>query len=483
MSALLIAEFTALEIAGAVSGRLVSGSADRRFSQVSTDTRTIPAGALFVAIRGERFDGHAFVEAALEKGAAGAVVQKGLSGRAGGEAAIIEVNDTLRALGDLARFLRRAHPVPLAAVTGSNGKTTTKELLYSVLTAAGLSVLKSEGNFNNLIGVPLTLFRLCREHQAAVIEMGMNSFGEIARLCEVCEPDVALITSVAAAHTEGLGDIAGVARAKGELFAGLKSEATAVVNLDDPNISGLRTPARRLTFSAEVAADVRGRLLADRGLDGLDFELATPQGKARVHLALLGRHNLLNALAAASAAHAMGVKLSAIAAGIAGHRPFARRLQPTLAPGGWWVLNDAYNANPASMAAGLATAAQVARGTKGRLFAALGEMLELGALSDEAHRGVGRLCAALGAHALAYLDSGAGALYGEGAVAAGLSKDAVLPGEDAAEITAGLQVLLRPGDVVFIKGSRRTGMERVAEALLSPEGGPLAARPRAAAER
>jgi UDP-N-acetylmuramyl pentapeptide synthase len=272
-----------------------------------------------------------------------------------------------------------------------------------------------------------------------------------------------------------------VARAKGELFAGLRPSATACVNLDDEWIPRLPTPARRLTFSAaDPGADVRGVLLADRGLEGLDFELAVGGERAEVRLHLLGRHNLANALAAAAAAHALGVGLAAIAAGLAGHRSLARRLQPAQSPGGWWVINDAYNANPASMAAGLRAAASVARATGGTLFAALGEMLELGRLSGEGHRGVGRLCAELGCRALAYLDSGSGALYAEGARGAGLPASAVLAGASCEEVARRLRPLLAAGDVVLVKGSRRTGMERVAEALLETgdlETGNVSAQP------
>jgi UDP-N-acetylmuramoyl-tripeptide--D-alanyl-D-alanine ligase len=468
----MISEFSAPEIAAAVSGKLVRGNAVR-FSKVCTDSRAASPGCLFVAICGERFDGHRFIAGAVARGAAGALVKAGRKRRLGlGRLPLIEVEDTLQALGDLARHLRRAHPVPLVAVTGSNGKTTTKELLYTVLSAGGRKVLRSEGNFNNLVGVPLTLFRLQRAHEGAVIEMGMNRAGEIARLCEICEPDVGVITSVAAAHTEGLGDIEGVARAKGELFAGLKPSAWAAVNLDDPWVRRLGSPARPLTFSAtDPSADVRGILLADRGLGGLDFELQVAGEQAQVHLSLLGRHNLHNALAAAAAAHALGVPLAGIAEGLAAYRAFARRLQPALAPGGYWVLNDAYNANPASMAAGLRTAAQVARESGGRLFAALGEMLELGALSSEAHRGVGELCAELGVEILAFLATGSGELYGQGALAAGLRPAALLAGASCPEIARRLRELVRPADVVLVKGSRRTGMELVAEALLEPEAG------------
>ena len=473
----VIAEFRAEQISRGITGELVRGWGGLRFSRVSTDSRSAAPGSLFVAIRGDRFDGHNYVADAAAQGAAGAVVQVGARRnlRLGRQIALIEVEDTLRALGDLARLLRRAHPVPLVAVTGSCGKTTTKELLYAALTVGGHRVLKSEGNYNNQIGVPLTLFKLERQHEAVVIEMGMNRLGEIARLTEICEPDVGLITCVAAAHTEGLGDIDGVARAKGELFSGLRGSAWAAVNLDDARIADMATLARRLTFTtrANEKADVHGTLLADRGLEGIDFELDIRGKTAEVHLALLGEHNLHNALAAATAAFALKVPVAEIAAGLASYRPFAKRLHPSLAPGGWWVINDAYNANPASMAAGLRAASRVAETTQGRLFAALGEMLELGAVADDAHREVGLLCGELRASVLAYLAEGRGALYGEGAAAAGVE---AIAAPSCEEIARRLRACLRPGDVVLVKGSRRTGMERVAEALLEPE----AAHPSAA---
>ncbi|MFH0809226.1 MAG: UDP-N-acetylmuramoyl-tripeptide--D-alanyl-D-alanine ligase [Pseudomonadota bacterium] len=470
---MIISELSAADVAGVVGGRLARGDTGLHFGRVCTDTRTLVPGSLFVAIRGERFDGHQFLAQALAAGAAGLMIDAGRPGvDLGGGVALIEVEDTLRALGDLARALRQRHPVPLIAVTGSNGKTTTKELLYSILTEGGRRVLKNEGNFNNLIGVPLTLFRLERGHQAAVVEMGMNRPGEIARLTGICEPDVGLITSVAAAHTAGLGDIAGVARAKGEIFARLPASARAVVNLDDEWVRGLETKAQRITFSGQREdADVFGVFVRDLGLRGLEFRL-TVAGRTveKARLGLVGRHKLSMALAAAAAAHAAGVGLERIAAGLEAHVPAgAKRLEAVRGGGGFWCLNDAYNANPASMAAGLKTAAEVARNQQGRLFAALGEMLELGALSEEAHKETGRLCFRLGARAVAFLAEGSGPLYGAGAVDAGMDPSAVLAGETCAEIASRLRPLLAPNDVLLVKGSRRTRMERVVEALIEPE--------------
>jgi len=325
-----------------------AGGAAVDFPIVGTDSRTVQPGQLFVALHGERFDGNDFIEEVVARGAAGIVCDEGRALARPG-VVFFEVSDTLRALGDLAAAHRRGFDVPVVAITGSNGKTTTKNLLRSILaTALGGPdrVLATEGNLNNLIGMPLTLLALAPRHRAAILEMGMNVFGEIARLTEIAAPTLGLITCVAPAHLEGVGSIEGVARAKGELFAGLAPTATAVVNCDDPQISrvaaGLR--CRRQDFGADRPVHARG--ITPDGLRGIRFELVVPGGSAPVRLPLLGRHNVGNAVAAAAAASALGVGIDAIVAGLESAAPAPMRLSVERLPNGVDLINDAYNANP-----------------------------------------------------------------------------------------------------------------------------------------
>jgi UDP-N-acetylmuramoyl-tripeptide--D-alanyl-D-alanine ligase len=434
-----------------------------RLSEVSTDTRTLRPGALFVALRGENFDGHRFLKRAFEGGAAAAVVDRPVRGPA--DRVLIRVPDTLRGLGDLAGFMRRRRPLRVAAVTGSNGKTTTKEMLTAVLETT-YHTLSTAGNLNNLVGLPLTLFRLRPGHEAAVLEMGMNRPGEIARLTEIADPDVGLVTSVAPAHLEGVGGLRGVARAKGELYAGLKPSAVAVVNLDDPWVVriAVRAAGPRLTFGFSRRADVRGRKVRRHGLKGVGFELVTPAGSAEVRLRLLGRHNVRNALAAAAAGTALGLAPDRIAAGLSRVGAYAGRLSLEQLPGPVYLLDDSYNANPASVEAGLEVLAEV-RG-RGRAVAVLGDMLELGAAGREEHARLGRIAA----------ERQVDLLVGVGPLTRGLIREAQKSGlndartawfADRAEAAAWLKTRLLPRDRVLVKGSRGMGMETVVQALVA----------------
>lgn len=432
-----------------------------RLSEVSTDTRTLRPGALFVALRGENFDGHRFLKRAFEGGAAAAVVDRPVRGL--DDQVLIRVPDTLRGLGDLAGFMRRRRPLRVAAVTGSNGKTTTKEMLTAVLETT-YHTLATAGNLNNLVGLPLTLFRLRPGHEAAVLEMGMNRPGEIARLTEIADPDVGLVTSVAPAHLEGVGGLRGVARAKGELYAGLKPSAVAVVNLDDPWVVRIaaRATGPRLTFGFSRRADVRGRKVRRHGLKGVSFELVAPAGSAEVRLRLLGRHNVRNALAAAAAGTALGLAPDRIAAGLSQVGAYAGRLSLAELPGPVYLLDDTYNANPASVEAGLEVLAEV-KG-RGRAVAVLGDMLELGSAGREEHARLGRIAA----------ERRVDLLIGVGPLTRGLIREAQKSGlndagtawfADRAEAAAWLKTRLLPRDRVLVKGSRGMGMETVVQAL------------------
>ncbi|RMG16122.1 MAG: UDP-N-acetylmuramoyl-tripeptide--D-alanyl-D-alanine ligase [Deltaproteobacteria bacterium] len=440
---------------------------------VGTDSRTLPEGALFVALHGPRFDGHDFLGQAAAAGAFGAVVARG---HGHPDLACFEVEDTLRALGDLARYHRdRCGPGRVVAVTGSSGKTTTKELLAAALRKALGAGVHTEGNLNNLVGVPLTLFRLDGTEAWAVLELGMNAPGEIARLTEIVRPRVGLIVNTGPVHLEGLGTVEAVADAKAELWAGLEAGAVAVVNLDDPRLvarAKRRSDLRWLGFGRHADAAVRLEGVVNRGEAGLRVEIALAHeaGKGRLvfDLPLIGVHNAHNAAAALAAAIAVGADPAEAAQGMSEVRSVGRRMRRVAGPGGALLLDDCYNANPASTAAALEAAAQLAEDRGGTVWAALGDMLELGGASEKHHRAIGARAAHLGLAGLVGFGPGSAALVEE-AERAGLHR--VLHTLEPDEAAAFLREGLGPRDVVLVKGSRGMRMERIVERLAEAEGG------------
>jgi UDP-N-acetylmuramoyl-tripeptide--D-alanyl-D-alanine ligase len=455
--------FSAEELSAATAGRWLDPP-PATVCGVSTDTRAAAAGALFVALRGERFDGHAFLADAARAGAAAAVVSE--AGAAAGLPRLL-VADTLAALGAVAGHHRRRFDLPVVAVTGSNGKTTTREMVAAILATRG-PVLKTEGNLNNEVGLPLTLLGLTAEHQAAVLELGMSHPGEIARLTALARPQVGLVTNAAAAHLAGLGSIDGVADAKAELYLGLPEGGVAVANADDPRMlrRAQASGRRLLTFAAgrQRRGDVVVLEVLAQDATGLRFLLGVGQRELEVTLPLVGAHNALNAAAAACAAIALGCSDREIVRGLAAVRPVGRRLRLERLASGALLVDDCYNANPLSMRAALATLADLARAEGGRPLAALGDMLELGAEEAALHREVGAAAAAAGlARLLAFgprsLETVAGA------VAAGLPPERSFHTEDLAALAAATRAALSAGDVLLVKGSRGMKLERLVEAL------------------
>jgi UDP-N-acetylmuramoyl-tripeptide--D-alanyl-D-alanine ligase len=443
------------EVAAAAGGRLAG--ADAAVAGVSIDSRTLEAGQLFVALRGERFDGHAFVAAAAAKGAAGAIVEKAVQA----DLPQVVVRDAQAALAALAADWRARSGALVIGVGGSNGKTTTKELLAAILGGAG-PTLATRGNLNNHIGVPLTLLRLEPRHRFAVVEMGANHPGEIAALAALARPAIALVTNAGDEHLEGFGDLAGVAHAEGEMFAALAPDGTAVINADDPFAELWQTMAPRgvrvLRFGIDAPADVRAQAIAGRIESGAfvtGFALAVGGELARVKLPLAGRHNVSNALGAAAASFAAGVPLPAIAAGLERMRPVAGRLQ--LKPGlrGSWLIDDSYNANPSSVRAGI----DVLAGLPGEHWLVLGEMAELGDETVASHSGVGDYARRAGVTRLFAL--GAAARYAADAFGARASWF-----QDAVELADALAASLEPGVTALVKGSRVNRLERVVERLV-----------------
>lgn len=429
---------------------------------VCSDTRLLNLGELFVALRGSNFDGHAFLEQARARGAAGAIVEQDTPTML----PLIVVADTLQALGRLAGSWREQLAATVVAVTGSNGKTTVKGMLAAILGRCG-KVQATQGNLNNQIGLPLTLLHLRPSDQYAVVEMGANHPGEIAYLSAIARPSVALITNAGFAHLEGFGSPEGVARAKGEIFLGLQPAGTAIINADDP-FEGLWRglaaghPVLRfgLTPQAEVcaAADaVHTRLAEDR------FETAfvahTPAGEIEIGLRLIGLHNVRNALAAIAAAIAAGAGPDQIRAGLSGVRPVPGRLEPRPGPQGSWVVDDSYNANPSSLDAALSALEPLPQ----QRWLVLGEMAELGEQAAKLHQRAGVLARERGAqrlYAVGELSRAAAQAFGP--------QGRWFPSRE--ELTEALRAELRPGTVVLVKGSRSSHMEQVAEAL-APRGG------------
>jgi len=437
-----------------------------RFLRVSTDSRAVAEGDLFWALEGPNFDGHDFVATALAKGAAGAVIAAGREldfGDAAEDRTVVAVDDPFHALGDLAAYWRRLRGPKVVAITGSNGKTTTKELIARVL-GTGSPVLVTKGNLNNLIGLPLTLLGL-RDEPVAVLEMGMNTPGEIRRLAQIARPDVAIITQVAAAHLEGLGTLDGVAEAKWELFDELQASAMALLNLDDPKLVERRPRLRSHVRTFGLAhGDVHAENVIDGGLEGSQFTVVAESGRADVRLPLLGLHNVGNAIAAIAVGAALGVPLASAAAAVAAATPVPGRMCALPLPRDVVVLDDTYNANPASMAAALTTGSRGA-GAR-RKFAALGEMRELGEASEAAHRDVGAIVARESYDLLVALGAAAQG-YAAGARAAGMPDSRIrsIESDDAGAAASALVGALAGPTVVVVKGSRGARMERVVAGL------------------
>ena len=453
--------FSEAQVCDATGAKRTRSGSRASFGAVCTDSREITQGCLFVALKGERFDAHEFLAQAVDAGAAGVVVEAGRTkGLDGKTVSIFEVADTLHALGRLGRAHRERFSFPIGAVTGSNGTTTTKELIAAILQTRG-PALKTHGNLNNEIGVPLTLFGLEPRHVAAIVEMGMNHPGEITRMADIARPDAGLITVVQPAHLEGCGSIEGVANAKGELFEALSPKATAVVNLDDFRVAGQASRAKgpKLTFGRDPKADVRLLSVSAQGRDGLALSVRAMGQDLSVALRLVGDHNAMNATGAMAMGLALGYSAEECVRGLESAQSHARRLQIIEAPNDVTVVDDCYNANPASMAAALDTLATLA--ARGRPIAVLGDMLELGAEEAKAHVAMG-IAASDTAQLVAFFGPRMKAAWEQAKKKLG---DRARHFDDPAVLHAWLQHELKPGDVVLVKGSRGMRLERVVEAL------------------
>ncbi len=455
--------FTVNEIAIATGGRII-GLADGEIDSISTDSRSAAPGQLFVPLRGERFDGHSFIQDVAERGVTTILAEERWlkQNPIHQSTTCIAVKNTLHALGDLAAVWRQRFELPMIGVTGSNGKTTVKEMLGTILDLTGPG-LKTSGNLNNLIGLPQMLFQLRQEHRWAVLEMGMSEPGEIDRLAAIAKPSGGIVLNALPAHLQSMGTVEAVAAAKGELLHRISDGGLAVVNADDSRVASLsqNPSARRISFGID-RGEVRARDIEPLGLDGQRFRLVTPHGEATVHLQACGRHNVYNALAAASALLEK-VPLPTIVAGLEAFTPYQGRFRIERL-GGITLIDDSYNANPASTKAALETLHQIA--AEGHRIAVLGDMLELGERESEAHRCVGAV-AGRNVDRLYLLGELMTQHTAEGAVLAEMPADAVICCASHGEIAGHLHQTLADGDVILIKGSRGMTMEKVAAELRS----------------
>ena len=456
------------EILAATGGKVLREGKATRFGAIVTDSTKVKKGSVFVALKGERHDGHRFIPDALRRGAACIIAQRALPASKFGKSTLIKVGDTLAALGDLAHYRRMQFGPKVLAITGSNGKTTTKEMVAAILEEASFGrdrlrgkILKTEGNFNNLVGLPLTLLRLRRRHKVAVVELGTNHPGEIRRLAEIAEPDGGIITSVAAAHLEGLASLAGVAREKGALYENVRYSGAIAVNVDDARVRKLaaRFPGKKISYGKHGL--VRARSWHMRGARGMAFRLEAGAEKRAVRLNYIGAHNISNALGAAALALGAGVKLGAIRRGLEKAKPFSMRMQVEDWQG-VGVINDAYNANPASMKAALEALGGIP--CHGRRIAVLGDMFELGRHAAAEHRVLGKVAAGAAVDQLYLLGEQASAVR-RGALKAGMRPEQIILGKDHADLGAQLRGQVKRGDWLLFKGSRGMKMERVLEAL------------------
>jgi UDP-N-acetylmuramoyl-tripeptide--D-alanyl-D-alanine ligase len=479
---------------GAAGGTKSGGAAahgaalgDRRVDGYSIDTRSLRKGDLFVAIVGPRVDGHDFVGEAVRRGASAVVVARGGPQTWKDAPAIVKVKDSTRALQDLGAHVRRRRPLRVIGITGSAGKTTAKEMTAAVL-GTRFRTHRSEGNLNNTYGLPLTLLRMADDCEASVLEMGMSYKGEIARLVEIADPDVGVILNVLRVHLEHFPSLDGIARAKGEMFAGLRRDAAAVYNADDPRVARLGRAFRGTTLSYGMVAkgcDVTARGVEPEGLGGVRFTLEHGREKTSVRLAIAGRHHVYNALAAAACGYACGIASDAIAAGLAAVKPAPMRGVLHRRADGTEILDDSYNSNPTAMerVIDLLQAAE----PRGRRVLVAGDMLELGPYASRAHARIGALASKAGldlfvavgplsekAAEAARRPAGRGGkspARGQGRGSPRGGGPEVRHFDTSDEAGAWLKDAVRPGDLVLVKGSRGMKMERVVQALLGTEGG------------
>ena len=456
---------TVRDILGPVRGRLISGDPETRLTGISTDSRQILPGNIFLALRGEHFDGHSFIPMAMSDNAAGAIAEEGYVA-AFNEISLLKdkvfvaVKDTCKALGDLAGWWRRQHSARVIAVTGSAGKTTTKELIASILSSER-RVLKNRGNFNNLIGLPITLLNMDNTHEIAVVEMGMNRPDEIYRLTEIADPDIGVITNVGMAHLEGVGDFSGVVRAKAELAQKMSDNGILIINGDSPDLVDVVSSYRRdpVTFGFGEHNHVRGKEVMCLGNQGTRFKICY-RGKCwQAKMPFPGFHMVSNALAAFAACMYAGISVENILSAIGSFTGVKGRFQVIPLPGNITLIDDTYNASPSSLKSALESIKKMAKGSA-RIIVALGDMLELGDASPMLHRQAGRDVADIDADYLVTLGSLSSELI-KGAVGAGMPVSHIRHVDSHRDMSDAIKKRMTSGCMILVKGSRRMGLENV----------------------
>ena len=455
-----VAELRLEDVARRTGGRLLRGSPSLLVRGYAIDSRLAGPGDLFFAVVAGR-DGHDFVSQAAANGAAGAVISKDVP-HPGGDFGFVLVPDTVRALQDLARSVLLEHPVKVVGITGSVGKTTTKEFAAAFLSSA-FPVLKSEKNFNNRLGLALSLLKLKKDHRAAVLEMGMSAPGEITALTRIAPPDVAVITNIRPVHLQFFKDMDGIARAKKEILDGTKPDGIAILNGDDPLVVRVAESwrGRKVTFGRSAGCDVRASGVRRRGYEGLSFDLAYGGETAAVEVPFLAESVVEDFLAAAAVAYALSIPVGAVASRATFLMPQAMRGNIVSLGKGIRLVDDSYNSNPTALETALKSLALL---PAGRRVAVLGDMLELGAKEREFHLEAGRTAALSGWDILVTVGPLAG-LMAEGAAAAGMDRARIVSFADSGEAARALPPLVAAGDLVLVKGSRRMKMERIVESL------------------
>lgn len=450
-----------------INGELIFGQEKSTVTGLTTDSREIIEGQIFLALRGEKYDGHDFIHNVIEKGASGVIVEKGRIPELspGSDTPVIVVPDTLTALGDLANWWRSHHNVLVAVITGSAGKTTVKEMTFKILELDSRT-LKNRGNFNNLIGLPLTLLGLGDDDRMAVLEMGMNRPGEIGRLTDIAEPDIGLITNVGRAHLEGLGDIQGVAKAKTELLERISTKGNIILNGDDELLMNTAESFSRskITFGIGSANQIKGEKIRNLGSEGISFNLRIEGKLVPIKLGVPGEQNVMNALAASSIAVCMGIPIDKIVKGLEGFNGVEGRFKPVKLPGNITLIDDTYNSNPSSLKAAMDSMRSMS--SEGRIIVGLGEMLELGKETIPAHLDAGGLVAEVGASYFFAMGEHAQEMI-TGAVANGLPMKRAIKVESHLEMTEKLRDVIKNGDFILLKGSRKLSLEKVAQGLIN----------------
>ena len=472
---MIVASFSGEEIVAATGGVLLAGSRKDRVGRVCTDSRVARKGDLFIALQGGNYDGHQFVEEALSLGVKGVLIEKSMGrkslsivrklhpSRIKAGPLVVGVDDTTKAFQEIAAYHRRRFQIPVVAITGSNGKTTTKEMVFSTLRERW-NVLKTEGNFNNRLGVPRTLLRLTKRHQIAVVEMGVDAEGQTTRLCEIVQPTHGVITNIGPDHLEYFGSIGGSARAKAELLAGLPNDGTIVLNADDQWYGFLKQQTRCLkkSFSMKAQSDVRGSDIQSNGAQTMfRVHLRGRKQSHRVSINVQGQHNVSNALSAVAMGQALGMSMKQIATGLAKFRPAAMRSQIKSIEG-LTIIEDCYNANPASMKAALNLLKE--RGEGKRTIAVVGDMLELGKKAEALHREVGAHVSAL---SISYLIAcgDLGREIAHGAKEHGMAASRIFRAEAVSQGAEYLKKIAHPGDVVLLKASRGMKLENILDSF------------------